>query len=204
MIRYRHDPERPDEPIVEATPRDLDGYRSMVRAYVRSKWPVFGSDVEDVAQTTMIIACRLVAEERLRGTYTTPVHERVKSFLIDIAWRVASNEAAKIRTRRGRGETPYDAVAAERIPDKHTTLDEQLDARRALSIVGKELGWRAAEFAVLIATGEVGKDIARRLQIEPSTLHAAARRARRYLAEELARKPKQAPPRSPRDRKKKR
>ncbi len=34
-MKYRHDPDRPAEPILEASPREIDAHRDRLRRYLR-------------------------------------------------------------------------------------------------------------------------------------------------------------------------
>lgn len=210
-MRYRHDPERPDEPIVEASARDLDAFRDMIRRYAWRKYPILGSDVEDLVQLTIIAALRLIEEGRVRGAYTKPIVDRVKALLLDVAWRIGAHQAEPYRRGRARGQVPYDPDIAEKlIGDRRSPLDEQVEARRLLRRIEQEAGGQYVAILLRVESGEKVEDIARDLAFELSTIYTAKQRARAQIAKALARKPKsqpqpqQATPRRPRDRKRKR
>lgn len=182
MIRYRHDPDRPDAPIIEATPRDLDRYRSDVRAYYLRRWSSIGPDTDDAIQDTMIIVSQAVAEGRVRGTSTTPPEKHVRAYVLNIAWCVASTYAQKYK-RRARLFAAYDVEATEGVADMAATPDRVALARETLARLLQEIraAGKAGETLLLfLELGDV-EEVARRRGISPHAVHSAIFTARKHI-----------------------
>ncbi|MDI1481457.1 sigma-70 family RNA polymerase sigma factor [Polyangium sp. y55x31] len=179
MIRYRHDPDRPGEPIVEATPRDLDAYRGFARSYLHAKWPVLGeADVDEVMQDSLFVLWRMVDEGRVRGTYTDPPDVVIRSLLVTIAWRVAGNHAAGLRRRDAR----HDPIDEEHdLPDPSARPEDIAEARRILRTLVRSKA-RPMRVLLLVVQGESAEDIAAQLGIDLHTVYNATATARRQLA----------------------
>ncbi|MRG90490.1 RNA polymerase sigma factor [Polyangium spumosum] len=181
MIRYRHDPERPGEPVVEATPRDLDAYRGFARSYLRAKWPVLGeADADEVTQDALYVLWQMVDEGRVRGAYTDPPDVVIRSLLVNIAWRVAGNQAARLRRKDAR-HVPIGEEHERDLSDPAARPEDIAEARRVLRHLARSKA-RPMRVLLLVVQGESAEDIAARLGIELHTVYNATMTARRQLA----------------------
>lgn len=179
MIRYRHDPDRPGEPFVDASARDLDAYRGFARTYLLKKWPVLvEADVDEVTQDSLFVLWRMVDEGRVRGAYTDPPDVVIRSLLVTIAWRVAGNRAAGLRRRDAR----HDPIDEEHdLPDPSARTEDIAEARRILRTLARSKA-RPMRVLLLVVQGESAEDIAAQLGLGIRTVHNATATARRQLA----------------------
>lgn len=180
MIRYRHDPDHPGAPIVEATPRDLDAYRGTMRAIAHRTWPSLGeADVEDAAQEAMITLCRLVDEGRIRGAYTTTPDVVIRNVAAGVVWRAAATVAGPGR-RRGR-HVPIGDESGLDMPDPAPGPEDVAEARRLLRQIGR-LPPATTRVLLLVVDAEIAEDVARELGLDLSTVYRHVARARDVLA----------------------
>jgi DNA-directed RNA polymerase specialized sigma24 family protein len=181
MIRYRHDPDRPGEPIIEASSRDLDAYRGFARSYLRTKWGVLGeADIDEVTQDALFVIWRMVEEGRIRGAYTDPPDVVVRSLLVNVAWRIAANHAARLRRKDAR----HDPIGEEHdrdLPDPTARPEDIAEARRILRALARSKA-RPMRVLLLVVQGESAEDIAAQLGIDLHTVYNATTIARRQLA----------------------
>lgn len=204
MIRYRHDPDRPDEPVIELDARDLMPFRSAMRRYLRRKWWVLSeADIEDVVQDSLYVACTIFARGERRGRYDAKPEKFVRAILIDITWRVGANHARIVQRHQARSR-PLDEDLVDRIAGRTALPDAILDARRALEKVEKIADVYVLDALLRRLDGEPLADVAASLNLKKGSVHAAIKRARRLVEETLGRKPWSIPPRPPKQRKKKR
>ncbi|MDI1429614.1 RNA polymerase sigma factor [Polyangium sorediatum] len=181
MIRYRHDPERPNEPIVEAAPRDIDAYRGFARSYLHAKWPVLGeADVDEVTQDSLFVLWRMVNEGRVRGVYVDPPDVVIRSLLVTIAWRVAGNHAAGLRRKDAR-HIPIGEEHGRDLPDLAARPEDIAEARRVLRHLARSKA-RPMRVLLLVVQGESAEDIAAQFGIDLRTVYKATATARRQLA----------------------
>ena len=187
MIRYRHDPDYPGAPIVEATPRALDAYRATMRAFLRRSWPLLGeADVEDAAQEAMITLCRLVSEGRIRGSYTVSPDVVLRNVSTGIVWRAASTLAGS-RRRRNRGRhVPIGEEYELDVVDPASGPEDVTEARLTLRRIARSPG-RATQVLLLVLTADTAEDVARELGIDVATVYVHVARARARLAERFDR-----------------
>ena len=189
MIRYRHDPERPDAPIIEAAPRDLDRYRGDVRAYYSRRWSSIGPDTDDAIQDTMIIVSQAFAEGRIRGTNKTPPEKHVRAYVLDIAWCVASTYAQKYK-RRARLFVLGNVEEVEEVADASATPERIALARETLAKLLQEAHDAGKAGETLLLYLEIGdvEEVARRRGISPHAVHASISYARKHLRRPRKRK----------------
>jgi len=179
VIRYRHDPDRPDQPTIEATPRDLDAYRPLLRAYIARRFAMLGFDgIEDVVQDALIVGTPMITGGWLRGTWRTKPEEHVKAWLLDAAWRCAMN------ARRSRGRHRHDHVGideAHEIEHRRQALDEHVDSRLVLGRIFAERHVRATYALLAYDRGVSVYDLAAQLGVDVRTLFRMIGAARRRL-----------------------
>ncbi|MDI1445948.1 sigma-70 family RNA polymerase sigma factor [Polyangium sp. 6x1] len=177
MIRYRHDPNRPGEPIIEASPRELDGYRDFIRGYLVKTWSVLGDDdVEDIAQDTLIALCRIVGEGRGRGVYTTSPEDVIKRMASAVAWRLARN-----LRKRSHNRHPAESLDEDiDIPDPGALPDQVVEARSTLERI-LESDARATRVLVLFAAGSGVAEIAQAFGVQVTAVWPMISRARKKL-----------------------
>ena len=206
MIRYRHDPDNPEKPIIETTPKDIDHFRGFVLKYLSRKFPRMGRDaIEDIAQITLITTWRAVSECRLRGSYAHEPKSTLRKWLTEVGWRVGMNM---------RLSAPYRAslrsVSAERYdgPDGQPLPDMVIDARRMLGILTGKTRLVSVQAILLLADGATQEEVAAFIGVSPAALSTRLKRIRKRLTvirdHGPWQEPPQPPPRSPRNRKRKR
>lgn len=174
-MKYRHDPSRPTEPILEASPREIDEHRDTLRKYLRSTWRLDDADVEDAVQNVVIVACRLIAEERIRGSYSIRPDVRLRRLLRGIARRVAAN-AKRLMRNRSR-VVVHDMSLAEFVPDAHSTADAMLEAREIVMAVHEDPE-HCVQVLMRVAMGEHPAEVARALGRRVNTIYANVQRGR--------------------------
>ena len=206
MIRYRHDPDNPEKPIIEATPKDIDQFRRFVLKYLSRKFPRMGRDaIEDIAQISLITTWRAVSECRLRGSYLHEPKSTLRKWLTEVAWRVGMNVKNSAAYRAS-----LVSISAERCigSDGQPLPDVVIDARRMLGILSGNTRLVSIQAILLLADGATQEEVAALIGISPATLSTRLKRIRKRLT--IIRdhgpwqEPPQPPPRSPRDRKRKR
>jgi len=174
-MKYRHDPERPKEPILEASPREIDAHRDWLRRCLRSSWSLDDADVEDTVQNTLIVACRLIAEKRVRGTYSMRPEKRLRALLRVILRNFAAN------TKRFQRSTSRifvgDNSLAEIVPDAQSGADVKLEACETLDAICAD-DQKCVQMLVRIAMGDEPAEVAREIGRHENTIRSAVHRAR--------------------------
>ena len=174
-MKYLHDPERPKEPILEASPRDIDTRRDWLRRVLRSSWKLDEADVEDAVQNVIIIACRLIAEKRVRGRYTMTPENRLQSLLRVILRNFAANIK---RFQRSTARIFVDDISlAERVLDTSANVDARLEARETLEAVFDD-DTKCVQMLLRIAMGDDPAEVARENGKHPNTIRSAVNRGR--------------------------
>lgn len=181
MIRYRDDPDRPGEQIIEATARDLNTYRGFARVYLRAKWPVLGeADIDEVTQDALYVLWRMVDEGRVRGAYTDPPDVVIRTLLVNITWRVAGNQAARLRRKDAR-HVPIGEEHDRDLPDPAARPEDIADARRILRALARSTA-RPVRVLLLVLQGMSAEDVVRELGLDVATVYSHVARARDALA----------------------
>ena len=174
-MKYLHDPERPKEPILEASPREIDAHRDWLRRCLRSSWKLDDADVEDAVQNVVIIACRLIAEKRVRGKYAIAPENRLQSLLRVILRNFAANTK---RFQRSSSRIFVDDISlAERVPDTRSNVDVQLEARETLKAVCDD-DTKCVRTLLRVALGDHPSEVARENDKHPNTIRSAVNRGR--------------------------
>ncbi len=179
-MKYFHDPERPKEPILEASPREIDAHRDWLRRCLRSSWKLDEADVEDAVQNVIIIACRLIAEKRVRGRYTMTPENRLQSLLRVILRNFAAN--IKRFQRSTARIFVDDPSVAEIVPDAHSAADAKLEARETLRAVCDD-DTKCVRMLVRIAMGDEPAEVAREIGRHENTIRSAVNRGRNKVRE---------------------
>jgi DNA-directed RNA polymerase specialized sigma24 family protein len=174
FMKYLRDPERPQEPILEASPREIDAHRDWLRRCLRSSWSLDDADVEDAVQNTLIVACRLIAEKRVRGTYSMRPEKRLRALLRVILRNFAANIK---RAQRKRSDIVNDMSLAEFVPDAHSAADAKLEARETLKAVCDD-NTKCVRMLVRIAMGDEPAEVAREIGRHENTIRSAVNRGR--------------------------
>lgn len=174
-MKYLHDLERPNEPILEASPREIDAHRDWLRRCLRSSWKLNEADVEDAVQNVIIIACRLIAEKRVRGRYEMTPENRLQTLLRVILWNVAANikRAAKSRARF----IVNDISSITFVPDTHSPADAQLEAREVVDAIRAD-DQKCVRMLLRVAMGDEPAEVARETGKHVNTIHSAVQRGR--------------------------
>jgi len=204
VIRYRHAPDNPDNPIIEATPRDIDNHRRFVRSYLKRAFFLGPDRTEDIVQDTLFVTCRAVSQGKVRGRYSTRPEAVLRAWLTEVAWRHAMNAKRSALARRRKIEVS----AAVDCVDCRSPPDLIVDARGLLEKLARQTNPRGLRTLLLLAEGATIAEIAREVGISEATVTKEIRLARKRLAFAGDRapwkKPKEPPPQSPRSRKRKR
>ncbi len=175
VMKYLHDPERPKEPILEASPREIDAHRGWLRRCLRSSWKLDDADVEDAVQNVIIIACRLIAEKRVRGRYTMTPENRLQSLLRVILRNFAANVK---RFQRSTARIFIDDPSlAEIVPDAHSAADAKLEACETLKAVFDD-DTKCVRMLLRIAMGDEPAEVAREIGRHENTIRSAVNRGR--------------------------
>jgi DNA-directed RNA polymerase specialized sigma24 family protein len=174
-MKYRHDPDRPTEPILEASPREIDAYRDWLRRCLRSSWRLDDADVEDAVQTAVIVACRLIEEKRVRGKYTITPENRLQSLLRVILRNFAAN--TKRFQRSSSRVFVNDSFLAECVPDAQSSADARLEARETLKAIDDD-DTECVQMLLRIAMGDEPAEVAREMGKHANTLRSALQRGR--------------------------
>jgi DNA-directed RNA polymerase specialized sigma24 family protein len=174
-MKYLHDPERPKEPILEASPREIDAHRDWLRRCLRSSWKLDDADVEDAVQNVVIVACRLIAEKRVRGKYAIPPENRLQSLLRVILRNFAAN--IKRFERSSSRIFVDDPSLAEIVPDAHSAADAKLEACETLKAVCDD-DTKCVRMLVRIAMGDEPAEVAREIGRHENTIRSAVNRGR--------------------------
>ena len=174
-MKYLHDPERPTEPILEASPREIDAHRDSLRRYLRASWRLDNADVEDAVQNVVIVACRLIAGKRVRGRYAMMPESRLRSLLHVIVRNVAANikRAARSRAR----VVVNDMSVAAFVADAHSPMDVKLEARETLETVCDD-DTKCVQMLLRIAMGDEPAEVARETGKHMNTIRSAVNRGR--------------------------
>ena len=167
-MKYLQDPERPKEPILEASPREIDTRRDSLRRYLRASWKLNDADVEDAVQNVVIIACRLIAEKRVRGRYEMTPENRLRSLLQVIVRNVAAN--IKRAMRRRSSVIVDDKSSIEFVPDAHSLADVQLEASEIVDAIRSD-DQKCVQMLLPIAMGNHPADIARETGKHVNMIH---------------------------------
>jgi len=173
-MKYLHDPERPKEPILEASPREIDAHRDWLRRCLRSSWTLDDADIEDAVQNAVIVACRLIAEKQVRGKYAMTPEKRLQSLLRIILRNFAANTK---RAQRKRSNVVNDMSLAEFVADSHSAADAKLEARETLKSVGDD-NTKCVRMLVRIAMGDEPAEVAREIGRHENTIRSAVNRGR--------------------------
>ena len=174
-MMYIHDPERPKEPILEASPREIDAHRDWLHRCLRSSWKLDEADVEDAVQNVIIIACRLIAEKRVRGRYTMTPENRLQSLLRVILRNFAAN--IKRFQRSTARIFVDDASLAEIVPDAQSGADAKLEACETLDAIRAD-DQKCVRMLVRIAMGDEPAEVAREIGRHENTIRSAVNRGR--------------------------
>ncbi len=174
-MKYLHDPDRPTQPILDASPREIDAHRDSLRRYLRASWKFNDADVEDAVQNVVIVACRLIAEKRVRGAYSITPENRLQSLLRVIVRNVAANikRAARNRSR----VVVNDIGAAEFVPDAHSLADAQIEAHETLDAIRAD-DQKSVQLLLRVVMGNHPVDIAHETGKHVNTIHSAVQRGR--------------------------
>lgn len=204
MIRYRHVPDNPENPIIEATPKDIDQQRPFVRSYLRRAFSLSADRIDDIVQDTLFVTCRAAAKGKIRGHDSTPPKAALRAWLAGVAWRLAMNviRSAPARRRNIQVSPEVDCV------DCRSPPNVIVDARGLLEKLVRQTKPRGLRALLLLAEGLTVSEIAREVGMSAPTVMKEIRLARRRLAFARDRapwqKPRQPPPQSPRSRKRQR
>jgi len=174
-MKYRHDPDRPEEPILEASPHEINAHRKSLRHYLRSSWHLDDADVEDAVQDSVIVACKLIAEKRVRGSYAMAPEIRLLRLLRRIARNVALNIKRTLRSQAR--VVVHDESLVEFVPDAHSAEDVKLEARETLEAVCDDDA-TCVRVLVRIAMGDDPADVAREFDRHVNTIYSAVQRGR--------------------------
>lgn len=174
-MKYIHDPERPKEPILEASPREIDAHRDWLRRCLRSSWKLDDADVEDAVQNVVIVACRLIAEKRVRGKYAMPPENRLQSLLRVILRNFAAN--IKRFQRSSSRILVNDMSLTEIVGDSQSGADVKLEARETIEAVCDD-DTKCVRMLVRIAMGDDPAEVARENGKHPNTIRSAVNRGR--------------------------
>ena len=180
-MRYRHDPDRPDEPILEASAREVDAFRPFLRRFMARRFPFGLEDPEDAAQDTIIVVHRLVEQERVRGEYELAPQRVLFAWVLEIAWRVRLNFRRSARWRErtiilGAPEEELVEVAAWASP-----LDECVGAGLVLASIAARAKVPSLRVVILVAEGASPEEIALELGLDPDELVQRVREERERL-----------------------
>ena len=174
-MKYLHDPERPKEPILEASPREIDAHRDWLRRCLRSSWKLDDADVEDAVQNVVIVACRLIAEKRVRGKYAIPPENRLQSLLRVILRNFAANIK---RFQRSTSRIFVDDTSlAEIVPDAQSGADAKLEACETLDAIRAD-DQKCVRMLLRIAMGDEPAEVAREKGKHPNTIRSAVNQGR--------------------------
>lgn len=174
-MKYIHDPERPKEPILEASPREIDAHRDWLRRCLRSSWKLDEADVEDAVQNVVIIACRLIAEKRVRGKYAIPPENRLQSLLRVILRNFAANIK---RFQRSTSRIFVDDTSlADIVPDAQSGADVKLEACETLDEIRAD-DQKCVRMLLRIAMGDEPAEVAREIGRHENTIRSAVNRGR--------------------------
>jgi DNA-directed RNA polymerase specialized sigma24 family protein len=179
-MKYRHDPDRPKEPILEASPGEIDARRDWLRRCLRSSWTLDDADVEDAVQSVIIVACKLIAEKRVRGTYAIAPERRLRTLLRVILRNVAAN-AQRLQRNRSR-VVVNDMSLAEIVPDAHSSADAQLEARETLEAICDD-DTQCVQMLLRVAMGDHPAEIARDTGKRENAIRSAVNRGRNKVRE---------------------
>jgi DNA-directed RNA polymerase specialized sigma24 family protein len=177
-MKYLHDPERPKEPILEASPREIDAHRDWLRRCLRSSWRLDDADVEDAVQNAVIVGCRLIAEKRVRGTYAMTPEKRLRNVLRVILRNFAAN--TKRFQRNHSRVVVNDMSLAEFVADAHSAADAKLEARETLEAVCDD-DTQCVRMLLRIAVGDHPTEIAREAGRRVNMVYANVQRGRNLV-----------------------
>ncbi|MRG94275.1 hypothetical protein [Polyangium spumosum] len=165
-MRYRHEPDRPDEPILEASAREVNAFRPFLRSYMRRRFPVGLEDPEDAVQMTIIVVHRIVEEGRIRGAYELEPQDVLFAWVIEVAWRIRMNvrRTARWRERVILIGEPEEALVE--VPSRASALDERVHARLLLASIADRAAVRSLRALILVAEGATLEELAAELGAE--------------------------------------
>ncbi|MRG94203.1 helix-turn-helix domain-containing protein [Polyangium spumosum] len=122
----------------------------------------------------------MVDEGRVRGAYTDPPDVVIRSLLVNIAWRVAGNQAARLRRKDAR-HVPIGEEHDRDLPDLAARPEDIAEARHLLRSIARSTA-RPVRVLLLVLQGESAEDIARELGLDVATVYSHVARARNALA----------------------
>ncbi|TKC89176.1 sigma-70 family RNA polymerase sigma factor [Polyangium fumosum] len=122
----------------------------------------------------------MVDEGRVRGAYTDPPDVVIRTLLVNIAWRVAGNQAARLRRKDAR-HVPIGEEHDRDLPDLAARPEDIAEARHLLRSIARSTA-RPVRVLLLVLQGKSAEDIARELGLDVQTVYSHVARARDALA----------------------
>jgi len=99
LIKYRPDPNDPNEMLVEASPRDVHALRSALFGYL-SRWGVPSREHDDLAQWVEIITWQKLEAGRVRGSNDRSPKAALLCFMVVVTWKLWQNLRSRASSQR--------------------------------------------------------------------------------------------------------
>jgi len=143
LIKYRPDPNDPNEMLVEASPRDVHALRTALFGYL-ARWGVPSREHDDLVQCVEIVTWRKLEAGRVRGSNDRSPKAALLCFMIVVAWNAWQN-------LRSRASSRYEVLVDDDQFEGHAGSDmAKLEAREILQrMTTLEGTGRVALFEVL-------------------------------------------------------
>lgn len=125
MIKYRPDPNDPNEMLVEASPRDVHALRSALFGYL-ARWGVPSREHDDLVQWVEIITWQKLEAGCVHGSLDRSPKAALLCFMIVVAWKLWQNLRNRSSSRR------EILVGDNQIEGPAESVLEKLEAREIL------------------------------------------------------------------------
>lgn len=192
MIKYRPDPNNPNEMLVEASPRDVHGLRSAIYGYL-GRWGVPSREHDDLVQWVEIVTWRKLEVGQVRGFNDRTPKAALLCFMIVVAWNAWRNLRNRSSSRHEFLFDDDEVDAGSESPVKNIEARDilrriEMSSRMDLGALRDALGFSSFE-----AAGKSPKSYSKHLA-----------HVRRWIREVHASGKWSEPPRLPRKKKRKR
>lgn len=192
-MKYRHDPDNPDTPFVEASPADVHSLRSAIFGYL-ARWGVPSRDREDLVQWVELATWKNLQDGRVRGSAHRSPKVALLCHMIGRAWYLRQNYRNRASTKN---ELFLEDI--ETLGPLATSFMDEIEARDLL----RRIAARPRTMRTLLdaALGESSPKRSADEGIPSSTYSAHLKNARRWVRDLHASGRWREPPKSPKPRK---
>lgn len=192
LIKYRPDPNNPNELLVEASPRDVHALRRALFGYL-ARWGVPSREHDDLVQCVEIVTWRKLEASQVRGFNDRTPKAALLCFMIVVAWNTWRN-------LRNRSSSRHEILVDDNAVDADVeSAEKNIEARDIFRRI--EISSRMDLGALREALGFSSFDEAGRA---PKSYSKHLTHVRRWMRELHASGKWSEPPKLPRSKKRKR